>query len=126
MVSEGVKCEKLEEIVIDGDPEKFFHVGAQLPLREKEMLIGFLRENVDVFAWNAYEAPGVDLNFICHYLNVNPIILPKKQPPRCSSKEHSDAVKKEVNKLKQAGDIKEVFYLEWLANTVVVKKKSGK
>ena len=21
-------------------------------------------ENVDVFAWNAYEAPGVDLNFI--------------------------------------------------------------
>ena len=126
MVSEGVKCEKLEEIVIDGDPEKFFQVGVQLPLREKEMLIGFLRENVDVFAWNAYEAPGVDLNFICHYLNVNPIILPKKQPPRCSSKEHSDAVKKEVNKLKQAGDIKEVFYLEWLANTVVVKKKSGK
>ena len=26
--SEGVKCEKLEEIVIDGDPEKFFQVGA--------------------------------------------------------------------------------------------------
>ena len=29
-------------------------------------------------------------------------------------------------KLKHAGAIKEVFYLEWLANTVVVKKKSGK
>ena len=29
-------------------------------------------------------------------------------------------------KLKKAGAIKEVFYLEWLANTVVVKKKSGK
>ena len=29
-------------------------------------------------------------------------------------------------KLKQARAIKEVFYLEWLANTVVVKKKSGK
>ena len=29
-------------------------------------------------------------------------------------------------KLKQAGAIKEVFYLEWLANTVVVKKKNGK
>ena len=29
-------------------------------------------------------------------------------------------------KLKQAGVIKEVFYLEWLANTVVVKKKTGK
>ena len=29
-------------------------------------------------------------------------------------------------KLKQAGVIKEVFYPEWLANTVIVKKKSGK
>ena len=29
-------------------------------------------------------------------------------------------------KLKQTGAIKEVFYPEWLANTVVVKKKSGK
>ena len=29
-------------------------------------------------------------------------------------------------KLKRAGAIKEVFYPEWLANTMVVKKKSGK
>ena len=29
-------------------------------------------------------------------------------------------------KLKQAEDIKEIFYPEWLANTVVVKKKNGK
>ena len=35
-------------------------------------------------------------------------------------------MRKEVIKLKKAGAIKEVFYLEWLANTVVMKKKSGK
>ena len=29
-------------------------------------------------------------------------------------------------KLKRAGAIKEVFYPEWLANTMVVKKKNGK
>ena len=29
-------------------------------------------------------------------------------------------------RLKRAGAIKEVFYLEWMANTVVVKKKNGK
>ena len=29
-------------------------------------------------------------------------------------------------KLKKAGAIKEFFYPEWLANIVVVKKKSGK
>ena len=68
----------------------------------------------------------MDPDFICHHLNVNPTVLPRKQPPRCLSKEHSGAVKKEVNKFKQARAIKEVFYPEWLANTVVVKKKSGK
>ena len=81
---------------------------------------------MDVFAWSTYEAPGVDPSFICHHLNVNPSITPIKQPPRRSSKEHSDAVKDEVTRLKQAGPIKEVFYPEWLANTVVVKKKSRK
>ena len=61
-------------------------------------------------------------NFICHYVNVNPTVTPKKQPPWCSSKEHVETVKEEVIKLKRAGAIKEVFYLEWLANTVMVKK----
>ena len=68
----------------------------------------------------------MDLDFICYHLNVNSFIFPKKQPPRRSSKEHSDAIKEEVLKLKRVGAIKEVFYLEWLANTVVLKKKSGK
>ena len=67
----------------------------------------------------------MDLNFICHHLNVNLMVTPKKQPPQRSSKEHAEAVKEEVIKLKRAGEIKEVFYPEGLANTVVVKK-SGK
>ena len=40
----------MEEIVIDGDSEKFYQVGAQLPPWEKEELLAFLRRNVDVFA----------------------------------------------------------------------------
>ena len=68
-----------------------------------------------MFASSAYEAPGVNPNFICHHLNVNLVVISKKQPSRRSSKEYSDAVKEEVIKLKQAGAIKEVFYLEWLA-----------
>ena len=86
----------------------------------------FLKKNIDVFSWNAYKAPRVNSSFICRHLNVNSSITPKKQPPWHLSKEHSDAVKDEVAKLKQAGAIKEVFYPEWLANTVVVKKKIGK
>ena len=83
-----------------------------MPSREKEELIVFLRENIDVFAWNAYKALGVDPYFICHHLNVNPSFIPKKQPPRRSSKEYSDAIKEEVVKLKRDSAINEVFYLE--------------
>ena len=124
--TEEAKCVDLEKVVVGDNPEKFFQVGSQLPPQEREELTEFLRKNVDVLAWNAYEAPRVDPNFICHHLNVNPSVTPKKQHHRHSSKDHSDVVKDEVTKLKQPGAIKEVFYPEWLANTVVVKKKNGK
>ena len=89
-------------------------------------MVEFLKRNVDVFAWSAYEAPGVDLSFVCHHLNVNPSVTPRKQPLWRSSKDHSNAFKDEVMKLKQTGAIKETFYPEWLVNIVVVKKKNGK
>ena len=63
------------------DPKKFFQVGSELPPQEKQELIDFLRENVYVFAWDAYEVPGVDPDFMFHHLNVNPSVTPKKQPP---------------------------------------------
>ena len=58
------KCKYLERFVVGNDPEKFFQVETQLPPQEKEELVEFLRRNVDVFAWDAYEAPRVDPNFI--------------------------------------------------------------
>ena len=105
-----MKCEGLDKVVIGDDPEIFFQVGAQLPLQEKEQLVDLLRRNVDVFAWDAYETLGLDPKFICHHLNVNPSVTPKRQPPWHPSKEHVEVVKSEVTKLKQAGAIKEIFY----------------
>ena len=100
----------MEKFVLGGDPKKFFQIGAQLSPQEKEELLVFLKRNIDVFAWDAYEAPGVDLDFICHHLNVNPSIIPKKQLLRRLSKKHADTVREEVIKLKKTGAIKEVFY----------------
>ena len=70
-LSEEAKCEDLVKVAIRDDPEKFFQVGSQLPQSEREELVQFLKRNIDVFAWNSYEAPGVDPDFICHHLNVN-------------------------------------------------------
>ena len=76
--AEEAKCEDLVKITIGDDPKKFFQIESQLPQQEIEELIEFLKQNIDVFAWNTYEASGMDPEFICHHLNVNPLIAPKK------------------------------------------------
>ena len=62
--SKEVECEDLVKVTIGDDPEKFFQIGSQLPQQEREELIEFLKQNIDVFVWNTYEAPRVDLEFI--------------------------------------------------------------
>ena len=86
----------------------------------------FLIQNVDVFAWSLYEVPRVDPEFIVHKLNVDPSFPPKKKKLRRSVKEHVEAVRQEVGRLKKVGAIKEIFFPEWFANTNVVTKKNGK
>ena len=48
--SEEVECEDLVKVTIGDDPKKFFQIGSQLPQREREELIEFLKQNIDVFA----------------------------------------------------------------------------
>ena len=79
-----------------------------------------------MFAWDTCDTSRIDPDFICHHLNVNPSITLKKQSPRRPSREHAKAIREDVMKLKCASAIKEVFYPEWLANTMVVKKKNRK
>ena len=64
--ADEVKCEDLEKVIVGDDSKKFFQVEAKLPSQKRGRLIEFLRKIVDVFAWSAYEAPGIDPSFICH------------------------------------------------------------
>ena len=41
-----------------------------------------LVQNLDIFAWSPYEVPDIDLEFIVHKLNVNPLFSPP--PPQRS------------------------------------------
>ncbi|XP_075664531.1 uncharacterized protein LOC142634108 [Castanea sativa] len=109
---------KLKELVKE--------IGASMKDEERVGMLLFLVQNVDVFAWSPYEVPGVDLEFIVHKLNMDPLCPLKKQKPRRLTKEHVEVVRQEVKKLKEAGAIKKIFFSGWLANTMVVKKKNGK
>ena len=51
-------------------------MGSQLPSLEKAALVKFLADNIDVFSWSTYDVHEIDLEFICHWLNVNPEVIP--------------------------------------------------
>lgn len=69
---------------------------------------------------------GIDGEIIQHHLNVNPECKPVQQRRRTFTLEHNKAVIEEVEKLLEAGFIREVFYLDWLVNVVMVKNNNGK
>ena len=88
---EGMGAGCVEELVkgkILPDTNKYFQVGASMSSEERVQVLLFLVQNIDVFAWNPYEVPGVDLGFIVHKLNVDPSYPPKKQKPRRLTKDH--------------------------------------
>ncbi|XP_028057794.1 uncharacterized protein LOC114261695 [Camellia sinensis] len=73
---------------------------------------------MEVFAWSAYDTPGLDLEFACHKLNINPSAWPIMKKSQRSSVEHTVAVIAEVEKLRASGAIREVQYPQWLSNTI--------
>ena len=106
--------------------DRYFQIGTSMKDKDRVGVLLFLIQNIDIFAWSSHEVPRVDPKFIVHWLNVDLSFPPKKQKLRRSAKEHVEAVKLEVKRLKEAGATKEVFFPEWLANTVIVRKKNGK
>jgi hypothetical protein len=81
---------------------------------------------VHVFAWSHEDMPGIDPSVIVHKLNVELRHRPVKQRRRTFATERNQAIVEEVEKLLEAGFIREVDYPEWLANVMLVKKSNGK
>ena len=61
-----------------------------------------------------------------HRLNVSPSFLPVRQKKKVFAPERGQAIAEEVHKLQEASFIRKVYYPDWLANVVMVKKASGK
>ena len=119
--------EVLEDVLLQGnDPEKFTRFGTSMKKKVKKDLVQFLRKSIDVFAWSHDNMPGIDPNVITHRLNVYPFSKPVHQKKRVFALEQDKAIKEEVQKLTTAQFIREVYYLDWLANVVMVKKANGK
>jgi hypothetical protein len=101
-------------------------LGSLLSGEQEKILLRFLFNNKDVFAWIANNLCGFNRDVIEHSLNVDPSFRPRKQRLWKMSKDKAEGARNEVKRLLSAGVIREVTYPEWLANTVMVKKTNGK
>ncbi|KAL0373855.1 UNVERIFIED_CONTAM: Retrovirus-related Pol polyprotein from transposon gypsy [Sesamum radiatum] len=108
-------------------PEKVTRIGSKMSKVVETMMVEFLKENVDMFAWSPSDFQGINPEeVIVHRLNVDPTMRPVKQKKRSFGVERNKVIEEEVKKLLEAGYVSEVQYTEWLANVVVVPKASGK
>ena len=69
---------------------------------------------------------GIDNEVIEHKLIVDPTKKPVQQKRQVFALEWNKVVMEEVEKLLTARFIQEVYYPEWLANVVMVKKSNEK
>jgi hypothetical protein len=89
------------------------------------MLVTFLRENLDVFAWQISDMPVIPREVIEHKLGIDPAFKPIKQKERRYTPERRETIRLKVNKLLEVRFIRPVDYLIWLANPVLVEKPGG-
>ena len=69
--------------------------------------------------------PGNPREVAEHSLDIKAGSKPVKQGLHRFDEERRRAIAEELQKLLAAGFIKEVYYPEWLANPVLVRKKNG-
>ena len=121
------KVETLETVeLVEGEATKMTRIGMTLSPQMKTRLVQFLKENLDVFAWTHEDMLGISPKVIQYKLNVDPERKPVQQRRRVFAPERNQAITDEVNKLLSTGFVREVYYPDWLANVVLLKKANGK
>ena len=91
--------EELEPIQLDDHLEHLAYVGSKLAEDLRSLLIRFLKQNKDIFAWKQEDMGGIDPKIITHKLSVSPSFKPVKQKKRSLAPERQKAINEEVGKL---------------------------
>jgi hypothetical protein len=90
-----------------------------------EPTIALLKEYTDCFAWDYTEMPGLDRSIVEHRLPLKKRFWPFQQRARQMKDEVLVEVKKEVEKMLEAGFIRPCRYGEWISSVVPMQKKDG-
>jgi len=109
----------------EANPKPIF-ISESLSPSDKEDLISLVRDNIDVFAWNYEDIPGLDPQVAIHHLNINPDVKPVKQQQRWFRPEIMEVIQSKVKKVIYSGFIREEQHPDWVANIIPVTKKNEK
>ncbi|GJT14741.1 hypothetical protein Tco_0873447 [Tanacetum coccineum] len=117
--------EKIRVAIHPEYPEQTIAIGSTLTEKGRKELCTLLGQNLDVFAWKPADMTGVPRHTAEHRLIVREGCSPIRQKKRGQAPERNKAIQEEVEKLVDAGIMKEVHYHNWLSNLVMVKKHDG-
>jgi ribonuclease HI len=118
--------DELEEIDIGpGHKPRPTFISKKLNPELRELMIVLLKEYTDCFAWDYTEMPGLDRSIVEHRLPLKLGFWPFQQRAWQMKAEVLEEVKKEVEKMLEAGFIRPCRYAEWISSVVPVQKKDG-
>nr|GMC71681.1 uncharacterized protein LOC109150426 [Ipomoea batatas] len=127
-LEKGVRAaiDELKEVDL-GTPEnpRPIFISTLLSNEDEKIYVELLKEYIDVFAWTYKEMPRLDPKVVVHRLAVKKTCRPVKQAQRRFCPELIPSIEGEVNKLIEAGFIREVKYPTWISSIVPVRKKNG-
>ncbi|GJY37292.1 reverse transcriptase domain-containing protein [Tanacetum coccineum] len=121
----GVRHENFKVALHPNFPDQEVAIGGTLSAKERTELCSLLKKNLDIFAWQPSDMTGVPRSIAEHRLNIREGYSPVRQKKRGQAPERAKAIQAEVQKLVEAGIMREVYYHEWLSNPVMVKKHDG-
>ena len=117
-------ADDLEEVDIGpGDKPRPTFISKKLDPVLREEMIALLKEYRDCFAWDYTEMPGLDRSIVEHRLPLKKGFRPFQQPARQMKAEVLEEVKKEIEKMLDAGFIRSCRYAEWISSVVPVKRR---
>nr|GEW99770.1 reverse transcriptase domain-containing protein [Tanacetum cinerariifolium] len=94
-------------------------IGGTLSDKGRTELCFVLKKNLDIFAWQPSDMTGVPRSVAEHRLNIREGYLSVRQKKRGQAPERAKAIQAEVQKLVEAGIMREVYYHDWLSNLVM-------
>nr|GMD82530.1 uncharacterized protein LOC109154689 [Ipomoea batatas] len=127
-LEEGVRAAIDELKVVDlGTPEnpRPIFISTLLSNEDEKIYVELLKEYIDVFAWTYKEMPGLDPKVAVHRLAVKKTCRLVKQAQRRFRPELIPSIEGEVNKLIEAGFIREVKYPTWISSIVLISPSNG-